>query len=68
MRVREEASRPAMAGPAVAIKTILKVFVALSRQRLLWLFPVFIGLVIVAVLVAFLTAAGPLAPFVYPLF
>jgi hypothetical protein len=60
--------RPPMAGPVIAMKSIGRVFLALSRERLGRLYPLFIGLVIVAVLLAVLTAAGPLAPFVYPLF
>lgn len=63
----EGGRRPATAAPATAVKTILKVFAALSRERLRRLFPIFAGLILVAILVAVLTASGPLAPFVYPL-
>jgi hypothetical protein len=60
--------RPWIAGPVIAMKSVGRVFLALSRERLRRVYPLFIGLVLVAILLALLTAAGPLAPFVYPLF
>jgi len=60
--------RPAIAGPVIAVKSVWRVFLALSKERLGRTYPLFIALVVVAVLLALLTAAGPLAPFIYPLF
>jgi hypothetical protein len=60
--------RPWMAGPVIAMKSVWRVFLALSRERLRRTYPLFVGLIIVTILLALATAAGPLAPFVYPLF
>jgi hypothetical protein len=57
-----------MAGPVIAMKSLGRVFLALSRERLRRLYPLFIVLIIVGALLAALTAVGPLAPFIYPLF
>jgi len=37
------------------------------RERVGWLLPLFIGLAVVALLISIISAAGPLAPFIYPL-
>lgn len=41
---------------------------ALWRQRLAGLMPAFIILFLLALILSFLTAISPIAPFVYPLF
>jgi hypothetical protein len=61
-------NRPRLALFTTAFMSIASVTAALFRERLGRLLPIFIGLVLIAVLMAAVTASGPLAPFIYPLF
>lgn len=59
--------RPRGAGIAIALRSLSRVVSAMFRERVGWLLPLFIGLAVVALLISIISAAGPLAPFIYPL-
>ncbi len=59
--------RPRFAPLLVAWRGLTGLWAALRERRLLWLLPLVAVLLLIAVLLAVLASAGPLAPFLYPL-
>jgi hypothetical protein len=55
-------------GVLASVETVGLVARALIRYRMVWLFPLLAALLLCALILALLASAGPLAPFVYPLF
>jgi predicted RND superfamily exporter protein len=60
--------RPRAAWLTTNVSSIASVFKAIIQLKMGWLMPLVVILFLVALTLALLSAAGPLAPFVYPLF
>lgn len=65
---RRPNKRPRFAWLLSMLWAFRDVTASLWRERLMGLVPVVLVLFILALLLAFLTAVSPIAPFVYPLF
>lgn len=53
---------------SLIFKTILKSSAALAQQKMSGLIPFFLGLIVFSLLMVFINAVSPMAPFVYSLF
>lgn len=67
-RPPEPATRPASAGLTMPIRAARQVIQAFYDQGLGGLVPLVIVLLVLAAILSMLTLAGPIIPFIYPLF